>query len=314
MLPQAIVFQQTNEALKAANPTLAFLNTKPVDSIEWFPFEPTAVIFTIPLAVILIAIFCIVYFVKARRLSPSQAPSGYVLMVEQYVLGMESLTLDLLGERNRKVTPYFLLLMTYLGFSNVFSLFGNMPPPTSSLTVTFTLGLMTFFGTIITGFKYQRLSYLKEFTFNVKIKGHKVPVMINPLNIIEEISPLLSISVRLWGNIFAGTLIMALFYALFQLIFASVNPVPLGLALGSIFGGVVASAFHSYFDVGIALLQAYVFMLLTYSYWSNKMNAEEGQAHHKKGKRRAKKVAVEINSPGVSMNVKTTNLSDHDRI
>lgn len=70
---------------------------------------------------------------------------------------------------------------------------------------------------------------------------------------------------------------MALLYSLIQFIFQNVNPVILGLTLGSVFGGMITPVFHSYFDVAIGLLQAYVFLMLTYSYWSKQQHDEQGQ-------------------------------------
>lgn len=304
MLPQEIVYHQTNSqpnSPQATNPFSVLIQETPISGINWKPFEPTSVVVTIPLVVVAILVFTIVYYIKARRLKPDQAPNGYVLMVELYVLGIEKMTVDLFGQENKKFTPYFLMILTYLGFSNLFSLIGNLSPPTSSLTVTATLGLMTFLGTYVVAFRYQRLRFLKTFTVNVKIKGRQIPVMINPLEVIGQIAPLLSISMRLWGNIFSGTLIMALLYSLIQFIFQNVNPVILGLTLGSVFGGMITPVFHSYFDVAIGLLQAYVFLMLTYSYWSKQQHDEQGQKiplrkqkNHELKKQNASEVFVQM--------------------
>lgn len=220
---------------------------------------------TIPLTVAIILIGIFIYYFKLKRLQPNQAPSGYVLIVEMLVLNFSKLTVELLGKRYEKITPYFLMLMLYISVSNFLGLLG-LTPPTGSLTVTASLGLVTFIGTIYMGFRHQRLSYLKNYAIKVKIKGKEIPVMINPLSFISEVAPLLSISMRLWGNIFAGTMVMGLLYSFVQFIFSSVDPTVVGLLLGSVFGGIIAPVFHAYFDIMIGLIQAYVFVMLTYTY------------------------------------------------
>jgi F-type H+-transporting ATPase subunit a len=124
---------------------------------------------------------------------------------------VRSLVVDILGKRLEKLTPYFVFLMSYLLLSNTIGILG-LANPTGSLTVTLSFGLVMFIGTFVIGFRYQKLSYLTRFCACVKSKktGKHYPVMINPLNIIEVITPLISISFRLWGNIFAGGVVLTL--------------------------------------------------------------------------------------------------------
>ncbi|WP_084269109.1 F0F1 ATP synthase subunit A [Mycoplasmoides alvi] len=294
MSPQAIVWQQSSDFNSSLD---SFWNQMPISGLDWKPFVPTAAVITIPVTVIIILICVFVYYFKLRNQKPDVAPTGYVLLVQMMVISFENLTVELLGERYRKITPYFLMLMSYITVSNLLALVG-LSPPTGSLTVTFSMGLITFIGTIYMGFRHQRLSYLKTFALKLKYKNKSIPIMINPFSILGEVSPLLSISMRLWGNIFAGTLILALFYSFMQFLFSNVNPTILGLVLGSTFGGLISPVFHLYFDLTIGLIQAYVFVMLTYTYWSNQMmESEKGE-----------------NNSTKSIKIKTTNLSSHDRI
>lgn len=305
MSPQEIVYHPINAADAASN--YDFFNQQPMPN--WKPFVPTADVITVILTALIIVVCALIYFLKVRNSKPNVAPTGYVLLVEMMMVGFENLTIELLGKKYVKITPYFITLMLYISVGNLLGLVGGISPPTSSLTVTASMGIVTFVGTIYMGFKYQRLSYLKNFCFKIKIKNKQIPVMINPLNIISEIAPLFSISMRLWGNIFAGSVVMGLLYSFIQFIFQNVNPTVLGLALGSVFGGIIAPVFHSYFDVMIGLIQAYVFVMLTYTYWSNQMQ-EGSETHHRKNRRNKKQII----EPNVSMELQTTNLSDHDRI
>jgi F-type H+-transporting ATPase subunit a len=88
--------------------------------------------------------------------------------------------------------------------------------------------------------------------------------MINPLNLIEVVTPLISISFRLWGNIFAGGVIVTLWYFLFGYL-NSFIPV---IGVLGLLTGIVAVPIHAYFDVFVGIIQALVFTMLTVVYWS----------------------------------------------
>ena len=294
MSPQEIVWQQASDYKSSIG---SFWEQMPVGGLDWKPFVPTAAVVTIPITVVIILICVFVYYFLLKKQKPNVAPTGYVLIIQMMVISFENLTIELLGERYRKITPYFLMLMSYITVSNLLCLTG-LTPPTGSLTVTFSMGLVTFIGTIYMGFRHQRLSYLKNFALNIKCKNKSIPIMINPFNILSEVSPLLSISMRLWGNTFAGSLILALLYSFIQYMFSNVNPTILGLILGSTFGGIITPVFHLYFDLTIGLIQAYVFVMLTYTYWSNQMIKEPKE---------------EMNS-NKSIKINVTNLASHDRL
>jgi F-type H+-transporting ATPase subunit a len=139
------------------------------------------------------------------------APSGFVLLIQIYIEFIRSLVVDILGKRLEKLTPFFLFLMSYVLTCNLIGIAG-FEYPTGSLTVTLSLGLIMFIGTFVIGFRFQKLSYLTRFCINYKSKktGKHYPIFINPLNVIEVVTPLISISFRLWGNIFAGGVIVTL--------------------------------------------------------------------------------------------------------
>jgi F-type H+-transporting ATPase subunit a len=139
-----------------------------------------------------------VYYFKLRKFKVNEAPTGYVLAVQMYIEYVRVLVVDIMGKRFEKLTPFFLFLMSYLLCCNLIGIAG-FAYPTSSLTVTLSLGLVMFIGTFVIGFRYQKLSYLTRFCINYKSKktGKHYPIMINPLNLIEVVTPLISISFRL---------------------------------------------------------------------------------------------------------------------
>ena len=75
-----------------------------------------------------------------------------------------------------------------------------------------------------------------------------------PINLIGEFAVPLSLSLRLFGNIMSGTVLMGLIYDL-------LNPFTLG----------VGSVLHAYFDLFSGCIQAYVFCMLTMVYVNDKI-------------------------------------------
>lgn len=221
-------------------------------------------ILTIFVVFFILALCTILYFLKQRRYSVNEAPKGFVLAVDIYIGYIRSLVIEILGPKFEKITPYFLFLMSYILLSNIIGIVG-LENPTSSLTVTLSMGLVTWIGTFVIAFKYQKLSYLKTFTFKIKTKkGKKIPVMINPLEVISAITPLISISFRLWGNIFAGSLVISLWFYFMGFISKSV-PV---IGILNLLAGITAAPIHAYFDLLCGCIQALVFTLLTMVYWT----------------------------------------------
>ncbi len=221
-------------------------------------------ILTILVVMVILATCAITYYVKQKKYKVNEPPKGFVLLIDIYIGFIRSLVIEILGPKFEKITPYFLYLMSYILLSNIIGIIG-LENPTGSLTVTLSMGLVTWIGTQVVAFKYQKLSYLKTFTFGIKTKsGKKIPVFVNPLEVISAITPLISISFRLWGNIFAGSLVMSLWFYLFAYMSQSVP----FLGAFNILAGITAAPIHAYFDLLCGCIQALVFTLLTMVYWT----------------------------------------------
>ena len=81
------------------------------------------------------------------------------------------------------------------------------------------------------------------------------PLLLSPINIIGEIATPLSLSLRLFGNILSGTVMMGLIYGLLS------PPITTG----------IPAVLHIYFDIFSGLIQAYVFCMLTMVYINDKI-------------------------------------------
>jgi F-type H+-transporting ATPase subunit a len=217
---------------------------------------------------IIIFILFLTYYVKLKKQKDNLIPTGYVFVFQIYIEYIHNLVLQILGKKFEKITPFFIYLFSYILISNTISVFG-LTNPTSSLSVAISLGLVTFIGIFVVGFKYQRLSFLKKYTFNITTKkGKSIPVMINPINIAGQVAPLISISFRLWGNIFAGSLIIGMVLSATSSAVDSMLP----FKFFDFFGLFALLPLHLYFDILSGVIQTLVFCLLTMVYWKMEAN------------------------------------------
>ena len=135
----------------------------------------------------------------------------------------------------------FLLLIV----SNISGLLG-LRPPTADYGVTLPLGLISF--TLI---QYNNIKYNKAGAFTSLFQP--LPLLF-PINLIGEIAVPISLSLRLFGNVLSGTVIMGLLYGLLYKITWG-------------WPGIL----HVYFDLFSGCIQAYVFAMLTMVFIKDKV-------------------------------------------
>jgi len=170
--------------------------------------------------------------------------SGLQNFLELVVEKLLNFLSEVMGEEKaRKYFPYlatvfiFILVMNYCSLLPGSGTISWLTTPTSTLSVTVGLALCTFSVTHFFGIKEKGLSYFKHFF-------QPYPFLF-PLNIVEEIVKPLSLSLRLFGNIFGEKMIGMTLFSMIPLIV----PLP-AYFLGILFGAI----------------QAYVFTLLSAIY------------------------------------------------
>ncbi len=230
-------------------------------------------IFSLVFVTILLIVISIIIYKKAKKQQPNKAPEGVMLIAEQYVMGIDNLYSEITENKFTKPAPYIFTLITFLGVSNLMGLLG-IETPTSSYSVTLTIALVSWIGIYVIGIMYQKMHFFKKF--------------LNPLDLIGQFSPLISLSFRLFGNMIAGSTIMYLLYYVTGWIWGMIPMVGEMNLLGSI----IAWPFHIYFDLFDGLVQAFVFTLLTMIYWT--LEAEEPEIESKLEKAHAKKAKAKI--------------------
>lgn len=114
----------------------------------------------------------------------------------------------------------FILISNYSGLIPGAAHIQGFQPPTSNWNVTMTLALTTFFAVHIAGFSEHGAGYLGHFV--------SPSVLMLPLNLVEELAHPLSLTVRLFGNIFGEEMVIA--YLMFMAPFV-VPSLIMGLSL-----------------------------------------------------------------------------------
>jgi F-type H+-transporting ATPase subunit a len=167
---------------------------------------------------------------------------------EAIIDGMEGFMADNMGKEGaRMMFPMLATFSLYILVANLVGLMPGFMSPTSNLNVTLGCTLIVFVTTHVLGVKFHGLKYIKHFMGPVP---WLIPLMF-PLEIISHLARILSLSIRLFGNIMAKETLLGVLFMLAGAYFA---PLPI-LCLG----------------VFVSLVQTLVFVLLSIAYFSGAM-------------------------------------------
>jgi F-type H+-transporting ATPase subunit a len=202
------------------------------------------------MALLVLVISCIVFPLASRRISKDN-PGGFQQMLELVVSGLKGLLHEIVGPHSERFLDIVGAFAVFIFISNIMGLFFFLQPPTGNVNTTFALGLVAFLFYNYHGIKAQGVGrYLAHF-------GGPVPLL-SPLMFIIEIighfARILSLGMRLFGNIFGEHTATGIFMGMLPF----VVPWPM-MGLG-IFG---------------AFLQTFVFIMLTMVYIGGAVATEE---------------------------------------
>lgn len=185
--------------------------------------------------IILAALFRIFVYKKFKTV-----PKGIQNVLEIIVDGAEKLTGSKLEERGKAVAPYIFAIGTIIISSGLIEMLG-FRPPTTDINFTAAIALMSFLVINIFGFYYTGFFGRIKWFF----KPNPIMILVNPVT--HVIIPV-SLAARLFGNMFAGLVVMDLLYSAGAL--AYVVPA-------------FVSIYFNLFHVGI---QTYIFLVLTLTF------------------------------------------------
>lgn len=196
---------------------------------------------------VIMAVFFIVMGNRIKKADPTKAPKGILLLCEIVADLAKSIIGGNLKQETEHYLAFFGTLIFMMGVSNVSGLLG-IQAPTSNLSLILTLSLMMFFLIQYTGLKQKGLKG--------RIEDMCDPHwLLSPLNVIGDSVLPLSLTLRLFGNMLAGTIILSLIYGMMSMVMSWFAPI------GILFYA-VTPLFHAYFDVFSGLIQTYIFFML----------------------------------------------------
>jgi len=203
---------------------------------------------------ITMAIIAILFYanIQIKKYDPLDKPKGIVLLLMMGVTTVDKMVNDQTNEIiAENLGPYIGTLTVYLVLSNISGLIG-FDPPTANYSVTLTLAMITVFLIEKNAIKFNGLkNYLKGF--------FKPFAPFFLMNVVGKVAPLISMSMRLFGNILTGGVIMSIVYMFTGL---ASNLVPI-IGQFNFIGLIIAPALHFYFDLFAGLIQTYIFISLT---------------------------------------------------
>ena len=199
----------------------------------------------VSILIVMIVLLILALVVRKKMKHPQEFPTGFQNAIEMMVDMLDHMVENSMGRHAKKFVNYISSIFVFILISNISGLFG-LRPPTADYGVTLPLGLITF-GII----QYNNIKYNKVGAFTGLFKP--LPFLF-PINLIGEIAVPFSLSLRLFGNILSGTVMMSLIYALMS---------PFAVAWPGFL--------HIYFDIFSGAIQTYVFCMLTMVFVNDKL-------------------------------------------
>lgn len=198
---------------------------------------------------LLVFFFLLAIFLLVRSKLSVESPGGLQHAfegIEGFVLGQSH---EIIGHHSESYTPFFAIIFIFILICNLIGLIPGFESPTGVPAVPLGCAICAFIYYHVQGFKHAGIGYLKHFLGPIPALA---PLML-PIELISHTARLLSLTVRLWANIFAGDLITLVFFSM----------IPIGIPIA--FMGL---------HIVVAVLQAYVFMLLSIIYVSGAVSEE----------------------------------------
>jgi F-type H+-transporting ATPase subunit a len=242
-MPEQLLFTRfLNQIL--AGPVTALLRALHIE-----PNYPQAPITNAVSMEVLVVGLLLVFFVILRSRLSVESPGGLQHIFEGLNGFVEGQSRDVIGPHSEGFTPFLMSLGLFILIGNLFGVVPGLESPTGSPVVPLGCAICAFVYYQYQGFRASGVGYLKHFLGPMWWLS---PLML-PLEIISHLARLMSLTIRLYANMFAGDMVTLVFFSLIPI---AVPVVFLGL------------------HIGVALLQAYIFVLLTTVYLAGAVATE----------------------------------------
>jgi len=203
------------------------------------------------LTMLLVALFAVL----ATRKMDMKKPNGIQVTFELIYDFIKGLVNDQIADPV-KAMGFLSIPLTYfifILFSNLLGLVPTLSSPTADLNTAVGFSLCTFILFNYYGIKYKRGKHFKHFL------EPYWPFL--PINIVEDLSKPVTLSFRLYGNIYAGEVLI--------LVILGLLPATIDL-----FGGFVVSVVWLAYSIFVGCIQAFLFTMLSIVYVGQKVSEE----------------------------------------
>jgi F-type H+-transporting ATPase subunit a len=213
------------------------------------------------LMTVVLSTLLIVVSMRGRGLVPTRWQSVAELFYE-FIGNMLN---DVVGKSGRPFFPFVFSLFIFVMFANLLGMIPYSFTVTSHIIVTFSLAIVIFTGVTVIGFVKNGLGFLKFFAPS-GVPWWIMPMLV-PIEIISYFVRPVSLSVRLFANMMAGHTMLK--------VFGGFVPKLIGAGILGAIGATIPLAFmvvFTGFEIGVAIIQAYIFTILTCLYLNDAMH------------------------------------------
>jgi F-type H+-transporting ATPase subunit a len=149
------------------------------------------------------AVLALLSFLATRRINI--LPGGTQNVMEVIVEGFDNLLVETMGPEGRPFFPLIATLGLYILTANLLGLIPGFESPTSNLNTTASMALVVFVMTHVVGIRVHGIKYVKHFLGPIWWLS---PLML-VLELISHFARIISLSVRLFGNIMGEDKVLA---------------------------------------------------------------------------------------------------------
>lgn len=193
--------------------------------------------------IMLLLIIGALILARGIRLVPKKGQNALELIIG----GLEDFMVDITGPEGRSFFPFIATIFLYILVANLLGLVPGFFSPTANLNTTLSMAICTFVLTHYIGIKFHGAKYIRHFLGPIWALA---PLMLI-IELIGHFARIMSLSIRLFGNIFGKEKVLGILFALAGFALA---PLPI------LFLGILVS-----------FIQAVVFTLLSIVYFAGAM-------------------------------------------
>jgi F-type H+-transporting ATPase subunit a len=228
-------------------PTAALLSRLGIHSDPHFAFNNVVAM------EILVALLLLVFFVLVRMRLSVENPGGIQNIAEMLEGFINNQSRDVIGPHSEKFTPFLATMGVFILVSNLIGLVPGFESPTAAPVVPLGCALLTF-----VYYHFHGIREVGIIRYILHFLGPQDPTMplalrvgmsgmLFPIEIFSHLARIMSLTIRLYANMFAGDMVTLAFFSLIPLL------VPVAFL---------------FLHLGVAMIQTYIFVLLATAYLS----------------------------------------------